>query len=141
LAGEASVLEVSFDNVQQSNYQPNTVAIVDTSGSTPMTSSATSAAAAADQVPLGVIMDKAKTDASGTPVKSSAMNVRVHGIARVVANAAIAPGAYVGTATTAGRVVGVAAASGAHPILGIALNQAQAAGDQILVLLTPGVRV
>lgn len=143
MAGEESVLEVAFDNAALSNFTPNTVAQLDTAHSNAFTTAAQTPAATASLPVVGVIYDRARTDNTGAVV-SQAMNVRVMGIARVIASAAIAVGQYVGTSgTAAGQVVGVTPGTVATkvPVLGLALNQAVNAGDQVLVLLTPGVMV
>jgi hypothetical protein len=65
-------------------------------------------------------------------------NVRMMGIARVVAGAAVAVGARVGT-DNQGRATTVAPAAGANAnVAGVALTAAGAAGDVLDVLLTPG---
>lgn len=233
MAGESTILDVPFDNVAGVNFQPYQVAVVDASNSGVLTTAATTPGAALAQ-PLGVVYDKAKLDGSGNPVANSGANIRLLGIARVIANAAITPGALVAISGTNGRVqpatksnapftlsaaltpaivaantsaeqtfnpagfasllttdvvvvnkptaqagLGIVGArvsaagtlaitfgnftgsgitptaaetylvavfrgagvAGGTPILGIALSQAQAAGDRIVVLLTPGVQI
>lgn len=142
MAGETTLLDVSFDNVAAVNVQPYQVVVVDASNSTNITTAAKLPAATAGLVPLGVAYDKAKLDSTGTPVASSGINVRLNGIARVAADGAVTAGAFVGTSgTTAGQVTPVTkATAGAQPkaVLGMALTSATNAGDRILVLLTPG---
>jgi hypothetical protein len=69
------------------------------------------------------------------------INVRILGISRVIAGAAITAGAMVGpSASQAARAAGVTRAiAGAQPapVFGVALNAAAANGDYIDVLLTP----
>lgn len=67
------------------------------------------------------------------------VGVRVLGEALCIANAAIAVGDYVTIAGTTGRVQTNAAAANTGNIVGIAQAAATAAGDQVRVLLTPGV--
>lgn len=64
------------------------------------------------------------------------VGVRILGITRAIAGAAIAKGAILINDTSA-RVVTQAGAAGT-PVVGIALTAASAAGDHIDVLLTPG---
>lgn len=142
MAGEFTVLDVAFDNVAQANFQPYQVAVLDASNSGTIISAAAIPAATANLQPLGVVYDKAKLDMSGNPVKGSAVNVRVLGVARVVADGAVTPGQFVGTSgTTAGQVhptTKAAAGAQPQPVLGMAWTQAAAAGDRVVVLLTPG---
>lgn len=88
----------------------------------------------AGQLVLGVVMDNvdAAKVVGGTPV-----NVRIEGIAPVVAEDAITLGAEVSTTTT-----GTATVADTNPwrVAGIAL-QAASAGDIINVLLTPAGRI
>lgn len=68
------------------------------------------------------------------------VGVRVMGEAICIAQAAIAVGDYVTTAATnLTRVQTNAAAANAGNIVGIAMSAATAGGDQVRVLLTPGV--
>jgi hypothetical protein len=68
------------------------------------------------------------------------LDVRVLGISRVIAGAAIARDARVAVDATCRAVTQARAAAGAQPaaVFGIALTAAAAAGDHIDVLLTPG---
>jgi hypothetical protein len=68
------------------------------------------------------------------------IDVRVLGIARVLAGAAIARDAKVGVDATCRAVTVTRAAAGAQPaaVFGIALTAATTAGDFVDVLLTPG---
>lgn len=150
MAGESTLMEVSFDNVALNTAAaPNLVAVVDATNSNVNTSAATVAPTSGTPVPLGVFKDKAKTDSAGNVVKNSGFNVRVHGIVRAIssgtdASGVIAAGSYVApSVSTQGRVKAQAASGTATkvPILGIALTGAAAGGDQLLVLLTPGVMV
>lgn len=144
MAGEATLLDIPFDNVHNDNVQPYQVVVVDASNSTTIVTAAKLAAGATQVQPLGVVYDKAKLDQNGNVATGSGMNVRLLGIARVVADGAVTPGAMVGhSTTTIGRVHSFAqtgAGSQPAPILGMALNQAANAGDRILCLLTPGVQ-
>lgn len=128
MAGEASVLEMAFDNVVQDNFQPNTFAALDTDNSGPRITAAKTAGSG-DQV-IGVIYDRAKLDANGDAV-SAGLNVRMLGIARLVASEAIAVGDGVGPGDDGKAVSGGTA--------GIAISQAEDEGDEVLVLLTPSV--
>lgn len=67
------------------------------------------------------------------------VGVRTLGEALCIAAAAIAVGDYVTVAGTTGRVQTNAAAANTGNIVGIAMSLASAAGDQLRVLLTPGV--
>ena len=87
------------------------------------------------QVPIGVVMES--VDQAKVATGKAVVDVRVLGIARVTASAAIAIGAEVST-TADGRAVTAATTS---RVAGIALQAAGAAGDQIDVLLTPAGRV
>jgi len=142
MAGESTILDTAFDNVAGVNFQPYQVAVVDATNSGTIVTAATTPGGALAQ-PLGVVYDKAKLDASNNPVANSGANIRLLGIARVVANGAITPGAFVSVSGTNGRVQAQTQAGAGvqpKPVLGIALNQAGAAGDRIVVLLTPGVQ-
>lgn len=142
MAGEVPILDVTFDNVTQVNFQPYAVCVLDGTNSGPMTTGAAAAPTSGNPTPLGVVMDKAKLDMTGTPVKSSGVTVRVMGVAKVVADAAVAVGDRVVCATgNAGRVISAVKATAGNvpmPCLGIAWTQATAQLDRILVLLTPG---
>ncbi len=142
MAGETTLMDVTFDNVAAVNVQPYQVVVVDAANSSNIITAAKLPAATAGLVPLGVAYDKAKLDPTGTPVAGSGINVRLNGIARVAASAAVTAGAFVGTSgATAGQVASVTkAGAGAQPasVLGMALTSAANAGDRILVLLTPG---
>lgn len=142
MAGETTVLDTAFDNVGQVNFQPYQVCVLDTTNSGTITTGAAAAPITGNPLPLGVVYDKAKLDMSGNPVKNSAVNVRVMGVAKVIADGAVNVGAFIRcSTTTAGQVTpATKAIAGAQPqpVVGIAWKQAQAAGDAILVLLTPG---
>jgi hypothetical protein len=88
-------------------------------------------AAAATEAMFGVNTDL-------TIVSGERVEVMTHGIAWVEAGAAITIGAPV-TADSLGRGVTAAPAAGVNNrIIGLALDAAVAAGDQIRVLLSPG---
>lgn len=88
-------------------------------------------AAAATEAMFGVNTDL-------TIVSGERVEVMTHGIAWIEAGAAIALGAPV-TADAVGRGVTAAPAAGVNNrIIGIALDAAAAAGDQIRVSLSPG---
>jgi hypothetical protein len=88
-------------------------------------------AAAATEAMFGVNTDL-------TIVSGERVEVMTHGIAWVEAGAAVALGAPV-TADSVGRGVAAAPAAGVNNrIIGLALDAAVAAGDQIRVLLSPG---
>jgi len=87
------------------------------------------------QVPIGVVMEN--VDVAKVATGKVAADVRLMGIARVVASAAIAVGAEVSTAAD-GRAVTAATTS---RVAGIALQAAGAGGDQIDVLLVPAGRL
>lgn len=144
MAGEATLLDIPFDNVHADNVQPYQVVQVDASNSTTIVTAARLPASATQVQPLGVVYDKAKLDQNGNVVTGSAFNVRLLGIARVVADGAVTPGGMVGhSTTTVGQVHQFSQTAGGSqpkPILGMALNQAQNSGDRILVLLTPAVQ-
>lgn len=127
MAGESSVLEMAFQNVAQDAFAPNTFAELDADNSGPVITAAKTAAGG--QV-IGVIYDRARLDMNGDVV-SAGMNVRMLGIARLVASGAIAVGDGVGAGDGGKAVSGGSA--------GIAITQAQEDGDEVLVLLTPSV--
>jgi hypothetical protein len=88
-------------------------------------------AAAATEAMFGVNTDL-------TIVSGERVEVMTHGIAWVEAGAAITIGAPV-TADSVGRGVTAAPAAGVNNrMIGLALDAAVAAGDQIRVLLSPG---
>jgi hypothetical protein len=70
------------------------------------------------------------------------ISIQLEGIAKVIASAAIAQGAYVANSgTVAARAMSAAQVAGGSvplPVFGIALTAAAANGDIIDVLLTPG---
>jgi hypothetical protein len=65
------------------------------------------------------------------------INVRLLGISRCVASAAITRGARV-VVTATGKMAAASAAVGAQNIVGVAMMSAGADGDHFDVLLTPG---
>lgn len=67
------------------------------------------------------------------------VGVRVMGEGIGIANAAIAVGDYVNIAATTGRLKTISEAVNTANVVGIAQSAATAAGDQVRVLLTPGV--
>jgi Uncharacterized conserved protein (DUF2190) len=91
----------------------------------------TQATVAEEQV-IGVAQNSVATADIGKQV----VDVRVDGISKVVAAAAVAIGARV-TTDTSGRATSTGLAAG-DLVAGIALSSAAAAGDLIDVLLTPG---
>jgi|SRR5690606_31602169 len=101
--------------------------------------SAVRATSASDTTaPLGVFQED--VDAARVTTGKVVANVRMLGITRAIAGAAITKGARL-TNDTSARVVSVTrAAAGDQPVavLGIALTAASTAGDHIDVLLTPG---
>lgn len=90
---------------------------------------------AVTQVPIGVVMEN--VDVAKVATGKAVVDVRVMGIARVTAGAAITIGAEVSTSTT-GKAITAATTS---RVAGIALQAAAADNDQIDVLLTPAGRV
>lgn len=143
MAGETSIngADVPFDNVGQANGQPYQVMTVDGTNSGVQTTAAMIAPTSGNPIPLGVLYDKAKLDMTLTPVKGSGFNIRLYGIAKVIADGAINAGVPVKCSTTTAGMVTAAtkAIAGAQPlpVLGLSLKVAQASGDAILVLLTP----
>jgi len=87
------------------------------------------------QVPLGVVQEN--VDVAKVALGKVVANVRLVGISRVTAGAAVAINSEVSTDTT-GRAIVAATTS---RVAGIALQAAAAAGDQIDVLLVPAGRV
>jgi len=126
MAGESSVLEMAFQNAAQEAFAPNTFAELDADNSGPLVTAAKTATG--DGVVIGVIYDRAKLDNNGEAV-SQGMNIRMHGIARVIASEAIAVGDGVGAGADGKATSGGTA--------GIAISAAEAEGDLVLVLLTP----
>jgi hypothetical protein len=145
MAGEATVLEMAFDNVGNANFTPNSTVAVDATNSGNITTAAKLPTAATNQQLLGVAMDRSKLDPSGNPVAGSGVNVRLLGSAKVIsgseASGVIAAGAFVGSSAVQGSVRALTKASAGaqpQPALGIALSSAAAQGDKVFVLLTPG---
>lgn len=136
MAGEAPVLEMAFDNVGLANFQPNTIAALDTSTNTTNSVVAAKIASTTGDIPLGVVYDAAKTDINGNIV-STGMNVRMMGIARVSVGTAVSPGLRVGPSTTAGVGAAIPATTTGSTVVGMCLNSC-AAGDEALVFLTVG---
>jgi hypothetical protein len=87
------------------------------------------------QVPLGVVQES--VDVAKVAQGKAVVNVRLIGISRVTAGAAVAIGAEVSTDTT-GRAITAATTA---RVAGTALQAAAAAGDQIDVLLVPAGRL
>lgn len=92
----------------------------------------------ANQVPLGVALE----DASAADVtKGRIINVRILGIARCIAGAALTRGTRVGVGAT-GKVVAMVGTAGlVENVAGITMFSSAADLDHIDVLLTPGVTV
>lgn len=82
---------------------------------------------------IGVCQEEITADDAA---KGRVANIRMMGISRCVAAAAIAIGDRVIVAAS-GRVTSTGAVAG-NPVLGIALEAAAAAGDHIDIFLTPG---
>jgi len=82
---------------------------------------------AATDVPLGVLQNK-------PAAANRAARVRISGVTKVVASAAISAGALVGTTATG---TAVTKSADADHVLGIALEAASAASEQISVLIRP----
>jgi hypothetical protein len=95
-------------------------------------------ASATNQLALGVAQEI--IDVGKVTTGKATINVRLLGITRVIASAAISRGARVGTTATARAVAVTKAATGVQlaESFGIALSPASANGDMIDVLLTPG---
>jgi hypothetical protein len=89
-----------------------------------------------NQQPLGVVQE----DASAADVtKGRIVDVRLMGIARVVAGAAITRGTRVGVGAT-GKVLPMVGTAGlVENVVGIAMTTVTTDLDHIDVLLTPGV--
>lgn len=103
MAGEVPILDVALDNVVAANFQPYQVAVLDPANSGPIVSAAALPSAALQQ-PIGVVYDKAKLDMTGAPVKGSGVNLRLMGIARVIAAGAVSPNQFVAIANAQGQV-------------------------------------
>lgn len=88
-------------------------------------------------IPLGVITDEA--GGANEPVTVQLLGSHP-GTVKVVADAAIAAGAFVVLATTAGRVRTLPGTTGTYYIIGRALTAAGAAGDELTVDPTPCVQ-
>lgn len=86
----------------------------------------------------GVCMEN--VDAAKVLTGKVVLDVRLLGIARVLAGAAVAVDDYLANDATARAVPKVKAIAGAQPgnVFGVALTAATAAGQYIDVLLTPG---
>jgi hypothetical protein len=87
---------------------------------------------------IGICQESA--DAAKVNTGKAVLNVRIIGISRVLAGAAVAVGVRVTNDTTARAVTKAKAGAGVQPgeTFGIALTAATAAGQYIDVLLTPG---
>lgn len=94
--------------------------------------------AAATNLFVGVCQET--VDAAKVATGKVFVDVRVLGIARVIAGAAVTKGSRVTNDTSARATAVTRAGAGVQPahVLGIALTPAAAAGDHIDVLLTPG---
>ena len=85
---------------------------------------------------IGILQETVSATDAGKRVAS----VRIEGISRCIASAAISIGQGV-RATTAGKMVALAATTAKQNQVGIAQTAAAADGDHFDVLLTPGVSV
>lgn len=87
-------------------------------------------AAAAADAPIGV--------AEGIDIAASGrVDVVITGLAKVTAGAAFSPGSYL-TSDASGRAVAAAPAAGTNNgIVGIAIEEATAAGDVVEILVSP----
>jgi hypothetical protein len=108
----------------------------DTTGKTVTTSTAPAVPAVAAGFAVGVYQDT--VDAAKVATGKHVIGVRIMGISRVRAGAAIAIGAAV-TSDANGKAITVAASTSNSWSYGIALTPAAADGDYLNVLLTPGV--
>lgn len=94
-----------------------------------------------DPLAIGVVMeDMTALRLTANPVGKIMLNVALEGIVRVTVGAAVSLGDRVTNNALAQAVTRAKAVAGAQPlpILGIALEAASAAGQQVDVLLTPG---
>jgi hypothetical protein len=89
---------------------------------------------------IGVLYDKSKLTPAAAVPPGEGVNVRIWGIARVEASAAIAVGAYVASGVDGRVATKVKAIAGAQPgpIVGRALTSGAGAGEKVLVLLMIG---
>ena len=143
MAGEAPILVQTFDNVGLANPNPYSVMDIDASNSNVVKTAATTPSGAGGEC-IGVLYDRAKLDTNGNVVANSGFSLRMHGIARCIASAAVTSGDFVSVAGTNGKLHTHAKATAGNervPIVGRALTQAAADGDQILVFLMIGARV
>lgn len=91
-----------------------------------------------NDAPLGVAMEDAS---AGDVTKGRIIDVRLMGIARCIAAAAITRGTRVRT-NASGQVAALSGAAGTvDNVVGITMFSSAATGDHIDVLLTPGVTV
>jgi hypothetical protein len=89
-------------------------------------------------MPLGVAQESAS---AGDVTNGKVINIRLMGIARCIAGAALTRGTRV-RASAAGKVVAPSAAAGTvDNIVGVLTFSSLADGDHVDVLLTPGVTV
>lgn len=91
---------------------------------------------ASTQVAIGVVQEN--VDRAKVATGKAVVNVRIEGISRCVAGAAITIGAEV-MFNASGQVI--TAATAGNRVCGIALQAAGASGDQIDVLLVPAGRL
>lgn len=101
-------------------------------------------AVAATTFPVGVVQSVGGPPTPGGTIAAAntpgqSIDVRVSGITKCVAGAAIAAAGTLVSAAAGGQVVAAAAPGATNSyVIGIALSTAAAAGDLVAVLLTPG---
>lgn len=95
-------------------------------------------AASAGAAPLGVCQDEIS---AANATSGRVANIRIMGISRCIAGAALATIGTPVRTDNQGRVVAMAATTANQNQLGITRTAASAAGDHIDVQLTPGVQI
>lgn len=138
--GELTIKDFTADNVANNNFQPNTVLVLDTANSVNGVVAATVPSASGVR-PLGVCIDKAHLDPSGSPSKGEGIALRQYGFAFCKATSSITVGDMVMIGDTAGGVATASHTGGGSvpvPLVGMALSGTTTAGNTVLVQLMIG---
>lgn len=138
--GEMTIKDFTADNVAGINFQPNTVLVLDTTNSVNGVLAATTPSASGVR-PIGVCIDKAHLDPSGSPSKGEGIALRHVGFAYCVAASSINSGDMVAIASTSGNVMTVSRTAGGSqpvPVVGMALSGTTTVGATVLVQLMIG---
>lgn len=141
MAGEFNVLDITGYNVGNANFTTVGTVVVGDVANSSVNVDAVKFPAAANDIPVGVLLDKSKLDPTGAVVPNSGIAMRIIGVVNCVAAGAISAYDRVAIANTSGQVqTSARTAAGAQPvaIVGIALSPTTAAGQAVSVLLTLG---